>query len=100
MKKPTPNKQLLKNIIFGTLGTNKDLQVFLFGSRAKGNPRPHSDIDIALLSNKPIALATMSLLREKIEESTIPYHVDIVDLATVSSNFRDKVLKEGEKWTA
>lgn len=93
------SEQQLKNIIFGVIAHN-EIQVFLFGSRVKGTARSRSDIDIALLAKKPIPLSLMSLLKEKVEESTIPYQVDIVDLTTVSPTFRQKVLTEGKLWTA
>jgi len=92
-------EQQLKNIIFEVIAQNK-IQVFLFGSRATKTARSRSDIDIALSATKPISSSLISLLKEKIEESTIPYHVDIVDLNTVSQTFRNKVLTEGKLWTA
>lgn len=90
-------EQLLKNIIFNAIGRHNQIKVFLFGSRAKGNARSRSDIDIALLSDQPLPLL-ISQLKEKIEESTIPYQVDVVDLSTVSPTFRKKVLTEGKPW--
>lgn len=40
----------------------------------------------------------LSVIREAIDESQMPYQVDIVNLAEVSSAFRKRVLKEGIKW--
>ncbi len=74
------------------------VDAYLFGSRAKGTATRHSDIDIALFSKSIMPLALASHLRETFEESTIPYQVDIVDLSTVSENFRKKVLQEGVLW--
>lgn len=91
------SEQLLKNIIFDIIDRNQ-IKVFLFGSRAKGTARSRSDIDIALLSDQPLPLLLISQLKEKIEESTIPYQVDVVDLNAVSPTFRKKVLTEGKPW--
>ena len=37
-------------------------------------------------------------LADTIEESTIPYDVDLVDLREVGSAFREEVLRTGIKW--
>ncbi|MBA7557063.1 hypothetical protein ES705_49793 [subsurface metagenome] len=38
------------------------------------------------------------LLREKMENSNMPYKVDIVDLSQTSREFKEKALKEGILW--
>ncbi|CCQ93685.1 conserved hypothetical protein [[Clostridium] ultunense Esp] len=38
------------------------------------------------------------MLRERIEESPIPYRVDLVDLSKAEDSFREKVMKEGISW--
>ena len=40
-----------------------------------------------------------SIIREKLENSIVPYNVDLVDLSAVEDYFRDRVIKEGIKWT-
>jgi hypothetical protein len=40
----------------------------------------------------------ISFLKEKIEESTIPYSVDVVDLSQTDEKFRQQVLSEGVPW--
>jgi predicted nucleotidyltransferase len=77
---------------------NYPVKVFLFGSHAKNTTHRYSDIDIAILPIAPLPMNFISELKEKIEESTIPYHVDVVDLLQTDENFRDKVLKEGIIW--
>lgn len=74
------------------------VRVYLYGSEAKGNTRRYSDIDIGLLSAEPLPLHFMNDLKEKIDNSTIPYHVDVVDLTQVDELFRQKVLSEGILW--
>jgi len=93
------SEQLLKNIIFSTIKPEDKIQVFLFGSRASNTARSRSDIDIALFAQKPLPIGLLSQLKEKIEESTIPYQVDLVDLATTSPEFRQKVISRGKLWT-
>ena len=74
------------------------VDAYLFGSRAIGTATRYSDIDIALLPKTSMRPTLAANLREAFEESTIPYHVDVVDLSTVSENFCKKVLQEGVLW--
>lgn len=74
------------------------VKVYLFGSRAKGKEHAVSDIDIAILPLKPLPIGFMAHLKETIEDSTIPYSVDVVDLSEVDPAFREKILAEGIEW--
>ncbi len=89
--------QQAKHIVTQQLAKHR-VDAYLFGSRAKGTATRYSDIDIALLPKAPIPAILASDLKEALEESTIPYYVDVVDLSTVSENFRKKVLQEGILW--
>jgi len=51
-------------------------QAILYGSRAKGNYRPGSDIDLTLLGNNlPIQL--LYELHEALDEALLPYSFDL-----------------------
>ncbi|MDI3257126.1 MAG: nucleotidyltransferase domain-containing protein [Kyrpidia sp.] len=76
-----------------------DIQVYLFGSWARGEERKTSDIDIGLWSKSPLPPETVMSLREKFEESSIPYRVDVVDLTKVDREFLDTIRQEGIEWT-
>lgn len=52
--------------------------VHLFGSRAKGNHRLGSDVDLAIM-NEGVSEKSISKLRDQFEESTLPYRIDLVD---------------------
>ena len=67
-------------------------QVFLFGSWADGTARERSDIDIGVLAAGPVDGAVIEAMRESIEELPTLYTVDLVDLATVSADFRARAL--------
>lgn len=53
-------------------------KVILFGSRAKGNYRHGSDIDLAIFGANCTVSTAMSLSGTLNEEVPIPYHVDVV----------------------
>lgn len=89
--------QQLRHIVLEHL-QDYNVDVFLFGSRAKGIAQTTSDVDIALLPKQPINDAIINELIDKIEESTIPYTVDVIDLRKVDDKFRQKVLSEAIKW--
>ncbi|MDD2282176.1 MAG: nucleotidyltransferase domain-containing protein [Eubacteriales bacterium] len=55
----------------------------IFGSRAKGNYRPGSDVDIAVFGNN-ITLDTLSALTAALnDEGPLPYYFDIVDYSSL-----------------
>jgi predicted nucleotidyltransferase len=72
--------------------------VYLYGSRAKGTDRKTSDVDIAILPVKPIPEYLLAELRERLEESNIPYEVEIIDLSKVSNEFRQAILPTAILW--
>ena len=77
---------------------DRDAQVYLFGSFASGAARQSSDIDVAIDAGEPLPAGVLSRLTEELEESTVPFVVDIVDLSTVSDDFRNRVIQEGVLW--
>lgn len=75
-------------------------EVYLFGSWAIGKPRRSSDIDVGVYAPHPLPIGTLATLRERLEESAIPYRVEIVDLAETDAAFRDTVIRQGVRWNA
>ena len=74
----------------------KKVEVYLFGSRARGEESVGSDVDLAIVSEVDLS-EDLVVLREILEDSLLPYKVDIVDLAQ-APYLKEIVLKEGEKW--
>jgi uncharacterized protein len=73
--------------------------VYLFGSWARGEATRLSDIDVAIDPPTPLPRGTLARLREQLEESSVPYHVDVVDLSRADPEFRRRVLAEGVPWS-
>jgi predicted nucleotidyltransferase len=84
-------------VLEGLRGTGA--RVFLFGSRADGSAHATSDVDVAVLPSRPLAIGLMSRIREALDESTLPFAVDLVDLSDVDPEFRARVEREGLPWT-
>ena len=76
------------------------VRVWLFGSRATGQARPFSDIDLALQADPgPMDRALLARLSEALEESCIPFKVDIVNMNTADPAVRARIEREGQLWT-
>ena len=73
-------------------------KAILFGSRARGDARQWSDIDLAIDSDKALSPEILSDLREAFEDSNILLNVDVVDLRDASAEIRNAVLREGVPW--
>lgn len=66
----------------------------LFGSRARGTAQRFSDIDLGFVSSKPLPERVKTALWEALDDSDIPYVVDIVDMQSVSPELRQLAEKE------
>jgi len=75
---------------------DQEVEVYLFGSRAKETFHPGSDIDLAIISHRDLS-EDLAILREILEESRLPYKVDLVDVR-FAPHIKDTALREGEKW--
>ena len=67
-------------------------EVWAFGSRVSGkNLKPFSDLDLAVISDPPLTLSRLATLQAAFAESTLPFRVDIVDLASIEPAFRKDI---------
>lgn len=73
-------------------------KAILFGSRAKGNFKPGSDVDLAVVGDR-IGFDTVAKLHAMLEEeSSMPYFFDILDYSHVSNQeIREHVDRVGIK---
>lgn len=74
------------------------MQRYGCSARARGTPRQHSDIDIAILPRDELPLGFFGELDADIEESTIPYDVDLVDLSNADPALIAEIRREGIAW--
>src|SRR3984893_11100660 len=87
----------LRRMVLAALGEH-DAEAWLFGSCARGDAFQHSDIDVAILPHDELPSGFFSDLAESVDESSIPYDVDIVDLGSAAATLIDEVRYEGVKW--
>ena len=100
IESPVATKALeeVRRIVLDAL-SEKNVQVYLFGSWARGEATRLSDIDVAIDPHTTLPRGTLARLRERLEESHVPYHVDVVDLTRTAPEFRHRVLAEGVLWS-
>ena len=79
--------------VFARAVPAKKFQVYLFGSRARGDEQEGSDADLAI-SGTEIDRSDLSLIREQWEYSTIPMMLDLVDLKDINSALCEQIEKE------
>ena len=56
----------------------------------------YSDLDIALVSPEKIDWRKIESLKDAFSESNLPIIVDIIDLNSVSENFRESIVNNHE----
>jgi len=95
---PGATLERVRSIVFAALD-GRPVTVYLFGSWARGEQRHSSDIDVAVDAPAALPPGVMARVREALEESTVPYRVDVVELRTAPPEFRDRVRREGIAWT-
>ncbi|MBF0345037.1 MAG: nucleotidyltransferase domain-containing protein [Nitrospirae bacterium] len=88
---------VVKTAVIGFL-KNDDVEVMLFGSRARGDNNAASDIDIAVLPGGGFDKRRLTLLRDYLEELNVPYKIEIVDLSKTSEDFKEEVFRYAQVW--
>jgi predicted nucleotidyltransferase len=69
--------------------------VYLYGSRAKGTYNFGSDIDLAIM-NEGVSEKTIRAIKTEIEDSCLPYFVDICNFPTLThKELSEQIIKVG-----
>ncbi len=85
-------RKIVEDVLSANLPDGFEVRVF--GSRARGSPRPLSDLDLAVIGPSALTLSQLADLAEAFCESDLPFKVDIVDLLSVDPAFRERVERE------
>jgi predicted nucleotidyltransferase len=89
----------LRRMVLDALG-DREAEVWLFGSCARGDVRQHSDIDIAILQRAELPANFFAVLAADIADGPIAYDVDLVDLRRADPALVEEVRREGILWRA
>ncbi len=92
MRMPVPNVDLRPDhwaIVRSALRRHvPDREVLVFGSRATWTAKDYSDLDLAIMGKEPLTLHAASALSEALDESDLPFKVDLVDWSRIDDRFR------------
>ncbi|MBP3259799.1 MAG: nucleotidyltransferase domain-containing protein [Prevotella sp.] len=71
-------------------------KVVLYGSRAKGNYKPFSDIDITLMGQN-LSESDLTDVMSKLDESSLPYFCDVSLFKNLTSKpLLDHIMRRGK----
>ena len=81
-----------KNIILEILSKNlPDANFWAFGSRINDTAKKYSDLDIAIIDHDKIPLNKITVLKDDLSQTDIPYIIDIVDYNRISDEFKNHI---------
>lgn len=73
-----------------------DAPVYLFGSRARHDANWNADYDLWV--DADVAASTLASIQEELDESFVPFKVDIVTTAQLRGDFGERVRAEAKVW--
>ena len=88
---------IVKQIVLKHVPKN-EFAVFLFGSRAASNSNSLSDIDVGIMGTKPLPTLIMADLDSDLEESIVPFKIDLIDFYQVDQVFKKEALSSIQIW--
>jgi predicted nucleotidyltransferase len=92
----TAREQKVLDLIVDALRASGDAlagrRVVLFGSRAHGRARKHSDFDIGVVGDTPLPLADFYAIEDKFDSLPTLHKIDWVDFGRASEAFRRRAL--------
>jgi type I restriction enzyme S subunit len=87
------HRRIVQEVLAAHLPTGFSVRVF--GSRAKGKPKPYSDLDLAVKGDEPLTLAELGDLGDAFSESDLPFKVDVVDWRSASAFMQEIIDRDG-----
>jgi type I restriction enzyme S subunit len=63
-------------------------EVWVFGSRATASYKPYSDLDLVVMGEETLPLATTADLREAFSDSALKFKVDLLVWSELTDNFK------------
>ena len=82
--------QIIKDIIKKNI---PEYEVRAFGSRVTGKAKTYSDLDLVIMSARPIDKKILYSTEEEFAESDLPFRVEILDWQMIPESFQ-KIINE------
>ncbi|MCH2188719.1 nucleotidyltransferase domain-containing protein [Candidatus Gracilibacteria bacterium] len=89
-----PNE--IQNIVNTYIPKNGEYEVFLFGSRVKGDYNKYSDYDIGIRGKKPFPRTDFLKIQSELRE--LPYLIDLVDFYGTDIPFQTIATQYTQPW--
>ncbi|RKY11325.1 MAG: nucleotidyltransferase domain-containing protein [Planctomycetota bacterium] len=80
--------EIVKHILKSRAG---GCEVWVYGSRVKGNARKYSDLDLVIKGKQRIQQSVLLGLKDAFGESDLPFCVDVLDWDRISDEFRKRI---------
>lgn len=71
-----------------------EARVCVFGSRATGRARRHSDLDLLIVEPPRLVWRQLADLRDAFEASVLPFRVDLVEAGALEGRTGERILAE------
>lgn len=82
----------VKKILSGNV---PEYDVLVYGSRADGTAKTYSYLDLAVMSEKPLAPALLGKLAAEFTSAGFPFRVETIDWGSTGGSFRKEIRKTG-----
>ncbi len=89
---------MVQNIFSDFLKNKNQWQVFVFGSRARGDYKKYSDLDLWISTTPGLTPKEVTQLNDIFEDSDLPITVDIVTPENVLSEYVNSIEAEKKSW--
>ncbi len=86
------DKKVLSAVLTQTLP--EGIKVFVFGFRVKGTSKQYADLDLALEARDIIEQQIIDNLNIALENSLLPFKVDVIDLKNIDIDFYNAISKD------
>lgn len=83
--------KIVKDILHTYLS---EYEVRAFGSRVKQTARQFSDLDLVVMTKRPLSLRTLCEVENAFSNSDLPWKVDILDWSCTSAEFQQIILQK------
>ncbi|MFZ2226213.1 MAG: nucleotidyltransferase domain-containing protein [Candidatus Moraniibacteriota bacterium] len=74
----------------------KGERVFVFGSSVEGTK--FNDVDLAIVSERKEIDKTISKIKDALDESSLPYRFDVININNTKDPFRERVMGGPKIW--
>jgi len=90
---PLKNLELVRTILRTSV---PQYDVWAFGSRVSRRAQPFSDLDLAIIADRPLDFALLGEIRDTLSESDLPIRVDVLDWTCITENFQEIIRNQYE----